>query len=593
MPNRFRLRQGQFRKITYMPTELSYEGDGEQVKTGNVFYVDSGAANAADQPNNGTVDAPFATTNYAITRCTANNGDIIHPMPGHAETLTAAAAIAQSIAGIRIFGLGEGASRPRYTFQTAAGASWSFTAASSKIKNIIGIGNLDGLTNPFHVQAADCELDIEWQDTSATVEALRAVLTTAAADRFKCRLKYRGFTGGNAVVNAIRLVGGDGADIYIEAFGVCTTAWVEFATTLCTNVRVEGILFTQGITNGTRNVVDTITGSTWSADLFDASAGQHQSGGSAQALGFDDIATVAANQTVPAADSTANVLSRDVVGAKDDAAQTTVGTTRSIIAYVKGLLNQIGALVNTGGTATIGAMLGDHANVTLAARTNVPTADVATNALTTQVVGNKTDAAIADTIEGAAATTQSLHALTKAVLQRVGADSANNTAATTLVAANRDGSLLERLEYQHTQDEITVTRTTAALPQAAAAAIFTVTGLIEMRRIVGYVTTVIGAVANATRLVGNSTGAGASTDLCATLDINGHAVDRRYEITGTFANAMVSTLDLPLAVVQVTNVVIPPGTIDLNCAGSDGGTGRVRWSITYKPLEVGATVVAA
>lgn len=146
---------------------------------------------------------------------------------------------------------------------------------------------------------------------------------------------------------------------------------------------------------------------------------------------------------------------------------------------------------------------------------------------------------------------------------------------------------------EKTTDGVVVTRATAALPQTAAAAIFTVTGAVLLKRIVGYVTTEVGAVANATKLKANSTGAGATTDLCATLDINAHAVDSRYEITGTFANAMVRTLDVPLAKVQVTEIVIPPGTIEVDCAGSDGGTGRVRWSATYVPLESGAQIVAA
>ena len=46
---------------------------------------------------------------------------------------------------------------------------------------------------------------------------------------------------------------------------------------------------------------------------------------------------------VPSADSTDNAQMRDVLGNKSDAAQTTVGTTRSVLAYVKGLLNRIGA----------------------------------------------------------------------------------------------------------------------------------------------------------------------------------------------------------------------------------------------------------
>lgn len=55
-------------------------------------------------------------------------------------------------------------------------------------------------------------------------------------------------------------------------------------------------------------------------------------------------ATVA-NLAVPAPDSVANILERDVIGNKADAAQIVVGVTRSIMAYVKGLLNQVATLV--------------------------------------------------------------------------------------------------------------------------------------------------------------------------------------------------------------------------------------------------------
>lgn len=596
--------------IRFLPAKLRVLAALHGLPSNSVIFVNS--VTGTDAAGRGTRDAPLATWDYAYNTAAGyadnSKGDIIVLMAGHAETILTAGAIAIDKIGAEVIGLGKGANKPTITFGAAAtpastAASVLITAASTKISNVRGVAGIDGLTNPFHVQAADCDLDIEWRDGSATVEALRAVLTTAAADRLKIALKYWGFTAGDAVVNAIRLVGVDGADILLEAYGVCTTAWVQFVTTACTNVHVTGRMFTQGITNFTRDVVDTIGGSTWSAEFFDASAGASISGGSAAALAADDISVVATNLNVPTADSAANVLMRDVVGNKTDAAiadtiEGAAATTQSLDALSKAILQRIGAdSANNTAATTLTAANADGSMLErqeyLQTTQAVPVADAATNVLMRDVVGIKTDAAIADTIEGAAAVTQSLVALVKAALQRLGADSANNTAATTLVAANRDGSVLERLEYQHSQDPVTVTRATAALPQTAAAAIFTITGLVEVTRIVGYVTTVIGAIANATKLVGNSTGAGASTDLCATLDINGHAVDSRYEITGVFADALVRTLDVPLAVVQTATLVLPPGTIDLNCAGSDGGTGRVRWSITYRPLEVGATIVAA
>lgn len=146
---------------------------------------------------------------------------------------------------------------------------------------------------------------------------------------------------------------------------------------------------------------------------------------------------------------------------------------------------------------------------------------------------------------------------------------------------------------EKTCDGQVVTRATAALPQTTAAAIFTVTGLCLVKRIVGHVTTAVGNVPNATKLKVNSTGAGATTDICATVDLDNAAVDSYLQITGTFGNAMVKTVDIPIAKQQATEIVVPPGTIEVDCGGSDGGGGRVKWSVTYVPLEAGAGIVAA
>lgn len=258
---------------------------------GNVFFVHSGTGSNG---NSGGPEDPFATIDYAINQCTASQADTILLLPGHAETLTAASAITCDVAGIRIIGLGEGANRPTLTFGTSTAASVVISAANTVIRNIVGIGNIDGLTNPFHVQAADCVLDIEWRDASDTVEAARVILGTAAADRLRVRLRHYGRTGGDAGVNAIRLVGTDGADIDIVAYGKASTGWVEFLTTACTNIRVRGSFYNSGTTDLSKNVVDTAGSSTWSVEGFDAAAGQAFSGGSAAAIAGDDVASVIA-----------------------------------------------------------------------------------------------------------------------------------------------------------------------------------------------------------------------------------------------------------------------------------------------------------
>jgi hypothetical protein len=137
---------------------------------------------------------------------------------------------------------------------------------------------------------------------------------------------------------------------------------------------------------------------------------------------------------------------------------------------------------------------------------------------------------------------------------------------------------------------IKVDRATAALPQTAAGTLFTVTGgRILLTSIVGEVTTVIQAQANATKLQAVPT-TGSAVDLCATLDITGDEVGCLYGITGTLATAMVGA-NAGATVLPANGLVVPIGAIKLNCAASN--TGSVKWSMTYIPLDDAATVAAA
>lgn len=231
--------------------------------------------------NKGTFHSPFATIDFAIGQCSANNNNVIIVREGYTETISAASGITCDVVGIYIVGTGQGANRPTITFDTATTASIVISAANTTIKNIIGLTGFDALTNPFDVQAADCTLDIEWQDASSTVEAERVVLTTAAADGLKVKLKYLGFTAGNATVNAVRLVGCDNGEIDVDFYGIASTAVVEFSTTACTNIKVSGYFYNSGTTDLSKNVIDTQGSSTWFVKGTDGAAGADFSGGSA------------------------------------------------------------------------------------------------------------------------------------------------------------------------------------------------------------------------------------------------------------------------------------------------------------------------
>lgn len=222
------------------------------------FFVHSGRGSDG---NEGTLDAPLKTIDYAIGRCSASYGSVIVVLAGHTETVTAAAGVALDVAGVQIVGCGTGRNRPVVNFTTAVGASFKVTAANCSVRNIRFTGNIDALTNPIHVDAADFTLaDCEWTDV--TGQATDVVLTTANADRLRItNFRYDGATA--AGTNAgIAIVGGD--RIVIDGLnmdGNFAVGGIDVRTTATTDLEVRNVTFR------TRNaadifLVDTVTGST-------------------------------------------------------------------------------------------------------------------------------------------------------------------------------------------------------------------------------------------------------------------------------------------------------------------------------------------
>lgn len=131
------------------------------------------------------------------------------------------------------------------------------------------------------------------------------------------------------------------------------------------------------------------------------------------------------------------------------------------------------------------------------------------------------------------------------------------------------------------------------LPQTTTKTIFTIKGgPIRVRAMFGVVTTVVGAVANATKLQFLPTVPASTTlDLCATADINALAAGALYMLVTSFATAASISLTSgagPVAAsTLINNWIMTPGTVQINCAGSDGGTGLIQWYMVYAPLGVG------
>jgi len=237
--------------------------DGANEHPGNVWFVDSGqTTTGADAVGYGrSPDKPVLTLDYAVGLCTASNGDVIYLMPGHAETIIADSGVDIDVAGVKVIGLGWGASRPTFTFTTAVTADFKLAAASIHVENILFLGGVDALTGVVEISGADCVLkDCEYRDV--TGQATDVVITTATADRLLIEgYKHIGAAAAGAN-SAIAPVGAD--DLVIRDFliyGNFAVGGIDFRTTASVRVEIyNGYIWTANAADIC--IVDTITAST-------------------------------------------------------------------------------------------------------------------------------------------------------------------------------------------------------------------------------------------------------------------------------------------------------------------------------------------
>jgi len=149
---------------------------------GNVFYVQSTHPNASNAETHGrSPDAPFATIDYAVGQCTANNGDVIVVLPFHAEVVTAAGGLDLDVAGITIRGVGFGAAMPTVTLSTANTADVDVDAAGVTVENIHFRANFADIAAAIDVNADDFTLrGCRFSDVAAAMNALVWVQDAAA-----------------------------------------------------------------------------------------------------------------------------------------------------------------------------------------------------------------------------------------------------------------------------------------------------------------------------------------------------------------------------------------------------------------------------
>lgn len=234
---------------------------------GNVYWVNSTSVlpdkgRGGSNGNKGTYNSPFSTVAYAVTQCKSARGDIIICMPGHAETIAAAAGITfTSITGVAVIGLGRGSMRPTFNF-TATASTITINAANTSFMNCLFTGGIDAVVSPLVISAADCVIE-SCEIRDVTGQVTDGILTTAGANRLRIlNHTHKGDTvaGTNA---AIAIVGGDGIEITANVIdGNFAVGCVDVRTTATTNLYMHdcGRMYTRN--SADIILIDTVTGST-------------------------------------------------------------------------------------------------------------------------------------------------------------------------------------------------------------------------------------------------------------------------------------------------------------------------------------------
>jgi len=208
--------------------------------TGNVRFVSSTRAGASNSNNGQDPDHAWSTMVYAAARMKASQGDMVIVLPGHVETVIAAAGFVHSVAGVTWIGLGYGSLKPKVNFTTAVGADMDVDAANTVMVNFQFTGGFDALTGPIDINAAGCKLiDILTKDV--TGQATDFIVADANADDLVISgWRHEGAAAAGAE-SALQLVGGDNAtieDFWIDGnFG---TAAIENVTTASVNTTIGG-----------------------------------------------------------------------------------------------------------------------------------------------------------------------------------------------------------------------------------------------------------------------------------------------------------------------------------------------------------------
>lgn len=520
------------------------QGSSLPATTGRYIFVSSTTTGAGAGNDGLSPETPKATIDQGIGACTASKGDIVVVMPGHAENLTTAD-IDLDVAGVRVFGLGEGRNRPVITYSgTTDTTKFDISAANCGVFNIVfNLDSNDGVDSAMTINGVNAEVGFCEFYSGSTGQAdtfITVGVADADADRAYIHDNIIRSTTAGAVSAILFAKDHDGLRIINnQIYGDFSDAGISGPTAgdACTNLLIQG------------NVITNVNAGDWAIELVGTSA-----------------TGVIAN----------NVLSTDARATALDAG----------VCVCSG---------NTWNISTGGDTEAVPVNPVADALTNLLGVDDADNQASTSNVVANDDGSVLERLEGILQRVSGVDSSTNVL----GADDSNNDFASTNVAANADGSILERQEYMQALGlsmPLCVEKSDGAV-LSGTDPLFDITGgPISILEIVGIVTTQIGAGTTNAKLVITTTTPAATVDMnAAAVDIDADAAGTSYRQINTTAILTPVTAGFVMRgnafATNDTTFLAPIGQIGMNSDAARAGV--IKWYMRYVPLSPNSRVAAA
>lgn len=217
-------------------------GGGPQIPSTTGQYIFVSSLTGSNGNSGLSPSQAVASIAQAQTNSNALNADVIVAMPGHAESITAAAGLTLSKSGLYIIGLGTGALRPTLTWSTSTAAQAIVSGANITIDNFaLDFTGIDAVVAAMSVTATDFHLFNTGVTTnSATAGCVLGILTAATATRMHIENnRFYGPATNSGTTTTAQIKHEVGADFAIRNntfVGKCTQNILNATTVLRGNI---------------------------------------------------------------------------------------------------------------------------------------------------------------------------------------------------------------------------------------------------------------------------------------------------------------------------------------------------------------------